>query len=161
MPQLDPTWYVSQLFWLCVCMALLYLALSRAVLPPLMRVAEARRQMREDDLARAQALKDQAEFIQAAYEQAMNDARVRAQAIFAEVEERSESELARATAELHRVTSAHLAEAERHINARKEHALSGLAPALASLTAAAVEKLTSRAPDAAEALSALRDIQKE
>ena len=60
MPQLDPTWFASQLFWLAITFAVLYTVLARAVLPPLQNIVARREGTIEGDIASAEALKEQA-----------------------------------------------------------------------------------------------------
>ena len=50
MPQLDPTWFASQLFWLAITFVTLYVVLSRFVLPPLLEIIARRAQTAQDDM---------------------------------------------------------------------------------------------------------------
>ena len=61
MPQLDPTWFASQLFWLAVTFVMIYVILAKMALPPLMEIIERRKQTVEGDISQAQTLKSQAE----------------------------------------------------------------------------------------------------
>lgn len=160
MPQLDPASFTSQLFWLAVSMTVLYVFLSRFFLPPLLGVAETRKETRGSDLSRASALKEEAEAVKAAYEQAMKDARARAQSLFAEVEAQGKQALEQSLAELTRTASRELAAAENRIARQKEELLSSLAPAVAELAALAVEKVTHHRPDAASAQAAVQTVMK-
>ena len=56
MPQLDvPRPFAPQLFWLAIWFVVLYVLMSKVGLPRIALAIEARRQRREDDLARAAA----------------------------------------------------------------------------------------------------------
>jgi F-type H+-transporting ATPase subunit b len=143
MPQLDPTWFASQLFWLAVLMAVLHVLLSRAILPSLLKALEARDAARSADLSRAQALKDEAEQVMAAYERTMADARGKAQALFVEAEQKSRKASDVALADLSRKIGAETAEAERRISASKATLLKQLEPSVSELSRAIVDKLAS------------------
>lgn len=147
MPQLDPTWFVSQLFWLLVSVTLLYTVLSKLALPPLMAVLELRRATRERDLNAAQALKTEADSAREEYERALSDARLRAQAIFTEVEQKGKQDTETALLTLSRTLHQQIADAERHIAESKEKLMRALEPAVADLASHAVEKLMDKRPD--------------
>ncbi|MBG1233343.1 ATP F0F1 synthase subunit B [Aestuariivirga litoralis] len=74
-PPLDTTTFPSQLFWLVIFFALLYLLLSRLVLPRFGKILGARKGQIDGDIARAQALKDETEAALKSYEKALADAR--------------------------------------------------------------------------------------
>ena len=74
MPQLNPTWYASQLFWLVICFFVLYYIMSRFITP---RIADifAKRQSKIDEyIERATETKRQAEEALQKYHTALNEA---------------------------------------------------------------------------------------
>ena len=85
MPQLDPSTFGSQLFWLLVCFGALYLVLSFIVIPRISNTLTARAETLEGDLAEAEKLRGQAETALKAYEDALAEARSRALALAQEM----------------------------------------------------------------------------
>ena len=61
MPQLDPTYWASQAFWLILIFTLLYLALSKMLIPKIKESIDDRENKIKDDLDEAQKLKSIAE----------------------------------------------------------------------------------------------------
>ena len=61
MPQLDPTYWASQIFWLILIFTFLYLALSKLFIPKIKDVIDDRENKIKDDLDEAQKLKNVAE----------------------------------------------------------------------------------------------------
>jgi len=57
MPQLDPTYWASQAFWLILLFTFLYLALSRTFIPKIKECIDDRENKIKDDLDEAQKLK--------------------------------------------------------------------------------------------------------
>lgn len=53
MPQLDPTFFASQIFWLCLSFALLFVLMQFWALPSVTKIIENRRQRIEGDLKQA------------------------------------------------------------------------------------------------------------
>lgn len=158
LPQLDPTWFASQLFWLAICMAVLYVALSRMALPPLMRIMEQRHRQREDDLTHADAARQQSESAKTEYEHALSHARTRAQALFADAEAKAKQASEQALNDLNRTLSSQLAEAERRIAGRREEVRKGLEPAYAELTSLMTERLTGARPSEEQVSNALKRV---
>ncbi len=77
-PPLDTHSFPSQLFWLVIFFATLYLLMGRLVLPKLAAILSARKGQIDGDLARASALKDETEAAVKHYEKALFDARAKA-----------------------------------------------------------------------------------
>jgi len=53
MPQLDPTTFVPQLFWLAITFVLLYLAMWKLVIPKIGEILQDRQIRIDNDLERA------------------------------------------------------------------------------------------------------------
>src|SRR5262249_11826806 len=80
-PPFESEYFPSQLVWLAISFVLLYALMSRIALPRIGARVAARGKAISDDLAAAEGLKEQSNAAQAAYDQALADARVRAQGI--------------------------------------------------------------------------------
>src|SRR5258706_12871628 len=79
-PPFQSETFASQLFWLAIAFAALYLLSSRVLLPRVGGIIDARANKIEGDLAEAQRFKAEADAANAAYEKALADARARGQA---------------------------------------------------------------------------------
>ena len=146
MPQLDPTWFASQLFWLAITFAILYGILSRKVLPPLLEIIERRQQTKERDITEAQTFKSQAEQARHEYERALSEARGRAQQLMTDAMQETKAKGEQKTRDMDKQIEANLKEASRKITAKKEEMIASLTPATLELTSMIVEKLTQRSP---------------
>jgi F-type H+-transporting ATPase subunit b len=146
MPQFDVSTFPSQIFWLVVWFVILYVLMAKLGLPRIAVAIEARRQRREDDLARAVQLQAEAEAANVAFQRTMAEARAEAQAVLKETSDR----LAADAAERQRVLAAALAEqideAERRIAAGKEQALAEVRGIAIDVGRSVVEKLTGTRP---------------
>ena len=81
MPQLDPSLFATQLFWLFVTFMVLFLIAWKVALPRIADVLNARQNRIDSDLERAQTLKSEAEDVLSAYEKALAEATAEAQDI--------------------------------------------------------------------------------
>lgn len=87
LPQFDPSSFPSQIFWLAVVFIMLYIFFSRKTLPEISKVIDTRKEHIQNDLNGAQELKDEAERVKAAYEEALADAREKSSGFFTAVDE--------------------------------------------------------------------------
>ena len=149
MPQLDPTWFASQLFWLAITFVTLYIMLSRLVLPPLQEVIARRKQTIEGDIAQAQRLKSQAEQARQEYERTLAEARLSAQKLIDDAMLEQKAGAEQQGKAMDKQIEQQLAEATRKIAARKKELIEALTPTTAELTAIIVEKLTQQLRPAA------------
>jgi len=78
LPQFNPAFFATQLFWLAVCFGMLYFLMARIALPRIAEVLSERQRRIDDDLERANQLKTQTELAIQAYEWALATARAEA-----------------------------------------------------------------------------------
>lgn len=161
MPQLDLSTYSSQIFWLIVTFAFLYMLLSRSVLPRIHTVLESRQNKITHDIDRAEQLRNEAEEARETYERALKESRSKAQALITESAALMEKSSNARHAELDGKLAAQLHDAEERITAAKTDALAKLAPVSKELTQQIVEKLTGQKLQAAEVGAVVDSLMKE
>lgn len=155
MPQLDPTWFASQLFWLAIIFVALHFVLSRLVLPPLLGTMEHRKQTVTNDIGQAETFRTQANEARTQYERTLAEARANAQKLIGDVMQAHKSKAEQASADLEKQVEQKLSDASRAITSKKGELLEKLTPATEELTAMIVEKLTNKAPDIAKVKQAI------
>ncbi|MEL6359638.1 MAG: ATP F0F1 synthase subunit B [Pseudomonadota bacterium] len=146
LPQLDMSTYPSQIFWLAVTFGFLYWIMSAFVLPQLGGAIEERRDRIADDLDQAADFKRQAEEAEATYNQALADARAKAQAIAAETRADLDAEIAEMQAEATERAEASLAQAEERIASMKADASAKVKDAAEDVTRSIVSALIDETP---------------
>jgi F-type H+-transporting ATPase subunit b len=141
-PPFDRVTFPSQLFWLVICFAALYLITARLVQPRVAGIMDSRKNRIAGDLAEASRLRAESEQAMAAYEKALADARTRAQTIAAETRDRLQAEADRNRKSLEEQLNGRLAEAERTIAATKSAAMANVRGIATEAAAAIVTRLT-------------------
>lgn len=157
MPQLDPSSFVPQLVWLAIIFTLLYLMLSRAVLPRIGEVLEDRQGRIADDLDAAEKLKSDAEKARGDYEAALAKARAAAQEASGKAREQVAAESTARRAKVDHELADKTRAAEAAIGAAKVKALAEIRATAAEVAATAVQRITGRSasPDSiAQAVAA-------
>ena len=126
MPQLDPSTFGSQLFWLAVSFVTLYVVLSVLVLPRIGATMAKRSDQLDGDLAEAEALRAKAEAALEAYEEALAQARTKALVVAQTMRAEVQAETARQKAELDAKLAEEAAAADSRLASTREAALAGL-----------------------------------
>lgn len=150
MPQLDPTWFASQLFWLALSFALLYFLMSRLALPPLQEVLTRRKETISGDIEQAQSMKLQADHARQDYERTTLAAQEKAQQLMNDALAASKASAEAASKEVDKQVAAKLSEAAKKISAKKQELIDALAPASAELAGLVVKQLTQLEPAEAQ-----------
>jgi len=123
MPQLNINDFAPQLIWLAISFVLLYLVMSRVALPRVGQILQERSSRIAGDLAAAARLRQDTEKAIADYEQALAEARARAQAIARQARDEMTRDIERQRAEVDEIITGRTADAEKRINTMKEAAL--------------------------------------
>ncbi len=158
MPQLDPSFFSTQLVWLFLTLVPLYLILRRAVLPRIGEVLEARQRHIDTDLEKATKLRQEAEAVLADYEKALTEARSRA----VEAVKEAGLEMTAASARRHEAFGQELAataqEAEGRITRAKEEALAHVSTVANEVAAAVAAKLIGAEPAADQVENTVKEV---
>jgi F-type H+-transporting ATPase subunit b len=157
-PPLDTQHFPSQLLWLAVSFGLLYYLMSKVILPRLEAGLHARSGRIRGDLTEAQRLKEASEKAAAAYEQALAEARAKANAIAQESRTAIMQELEAERAKVEADIEARIGEAEARIRDMKTRALSEVEKIAEDVTADVVQRLVGSAPDSATVKRALKSV---
>ena len=136
----------SQLFWLAICFVVLYVGLSRMLLPRLSGVIAQRNDKIEGDLETASRFRNESEAAQVAYEKALADARAKAQALAAESQAKAAAAADAQRKQLEDGLKNKLEAAEKQIAATKTAAMSNVRGIAIDTTGLIVERLTGQAP---------------
>lgn len=115
MPQLDFSTFGNQIFWLVLALIAIYFVLSRVALPRIAAILAERQGTITNDIAAAEDLKVKAQEAEAAYEQALVDARAEAQRIAGETKAAIQADLDKAIAKADAEIAAKAAESEKAI----------------------------------------------
>ncbi len=147
MPQFDTSTFASQIFWLVVCFAVVFLFAWRVVLPRIAGTLEDRQRKISDDLARAGELADQADEVMVAYEKRLAEARANAHEELHAAATRAAGETEKRNAALAEKLSGDAAAARNRIAAESAAAAGSIAEIAEDIARDAVERLIGRAPD--------------
>lgn len=126
MPQLDPASFPTQIFWLIVTFALLYIAMAKVALPRVTDILEDRDRRIVGDLDRAAQLRDEATQLAQQVERDLVGARSEAQELLRSASNESAREQSARLGEAAGIAAKKVAEAEGRIAAARDAAMSSV-----------------------------------
>lgn len=160
MPQLDPSLFSPQLFWLALTLIPLYLVFWKVALPRVGDVRAARRERIEGDLEKAESLKAEAEAARTEYQAVIAEATARARdALQAAAREASE-EAARQRDALADRLAVEADAAEARIAAETERVIADIGTMATELAQAAAGRLMGAEISPEDAVAAVAAVQR-
>jgi F-type H+-transporting ATPase subunit b len=158
LPQLNFSTYASQAFWLLLMFVVLYTTFSKATLPAIGSVIDAREGKIKADLDAAEAMRVQAQAIQDAYEKGLEQAR--AQALFAiqDVELAAKQKAADKADAFRKKSETEILAAETRMDEVRLKAMGDMTAVAAEVAGLAAEKITGISTDTQKAKAIVETI---
>jgi F-type H+-transporting ATPase subunit b len=142
MPQLDPTYWASQAFWLILIFTALYLALSNLFIPKIKDNIDSRENKMKDDLDEAQKLKNLAENKLKEYEQSIENANKEVQKIFFESKNQLNTQIQSKKKEFEKEIEKEVKNAEKEIEDLKRDSLKSISIISEEMASKVVEQIS-------------------
>ena len=89
MPQLNPEFWVSQIFWLVITFGILYVVLSKLILPKISANLESRKSQISDNIEAADKQREESEVKLKEYEEILKKSKTEARSIFSQAREKA------------------------------------------------------------------------
>jgi F-type H+-transporting ATPase subunit b len=148
LPQMDTETFASQLIWLALTFAFLYLMMSKVALPRIATVLEERRDRIADDLDKAAELKAQTDAAIKAYEAALAEARSKANAIAQETRDAVNADIEKQRQKTDAELDERMKKAEAQIAKTKAQAVAGIRALAGEAAGMIVDRLIGEKVDA-------------
>jgi len=161
LPQLHTATFSSQLIWLALTFGILYALMAKIALPKIGNVLEERQIKIDDNLAKAEELKSQADAASEAHQRSLSDARAEAQDAIRTVKNEANAEAAQRQSTLNADLQGKIIATEQVIFKARDAALSGITIIATDVAASAVKKLIGEIPDAATVNAAIEAALKD
>ena len=153
LPQFDPSTYSSQVFWLLIAFAFLYLFFANKTLPDISSVISNRQGHIKSDLETAESLRNEAQDVQETYEKGLEQARAKAQSAIEETEKQLRDQAAADYDAFLKKSEADIKDADASVNAAKEQVMQEINSVAAEIATQATEKIIGVSADKQQAQS--------
>ena len=142
MPQLDPTFWASQIFWLILIFSSLYLILSRMLIPKIKESIDDRENKIKDDLDEAQKLKLIAEEKFKEYEITIENAKKEVQKIIFESKNKLNLEIQKKKKKFEKEIELEVKSAEKEIENLKKESLTNISTIAEEISSKLIEMVS-------------------
>ena len=123
MPQLDPEFWLSQIFWLTITFGILFLVLSKFILPKIRNNLESRKSQIIENIEISEKQKKDSEDKLQQYEKIISETKTNANNIFNSAKERVKSELDKKRLDFDEEINKNIENAEKEIVDLKNYSL--------------------------------------
>ena len=161
LPQLNPKWYVSQIFWLAVTFAFMYIPFKFKILPDLSHVIERRREQIQGDLIAAKELRIEAENVHETYNIILKDARDQASALFIRAEDKIKELEQQTFNDFYKRAAKKIEEAEKEVDDAKNNAMVTVNDIAAEIASVAAQKLVGVKTNKENAITVIETLNKK
>jgi len=142
MPQLDPTYWASQAFWLILIFTTLYLALANLFIPKIKNNIDNRENKIKDDLDEAQKLKNLAEQKLKEYELSIENAKKDVQKIIFESKNKLNIEIQNKKKKIENEIDIEIKSAEKEIKNLKNESLKSISTISEEMASKVIEQIS-------------------
>lgn len=147
MPQFEPTWVASQIFWLIIIFAIFYRVMKTRIVPAVDAILTERESRIQGDLSLAYQRREQLEAMRESYEADLAKARADAQQELRSAQARMAKMQAASLEDLNRELAAQTEAAEKRIAEQKAVAMEDLRAVAIEVAEAAANRLSSEPVD--------------
>lgn len=161
LPQMDPTWFPSQIFWLAVTFLCLYAIFAKRILPALSTTIDNRREHVQNDLDAAEKLKEEAQHVHEAYEEILEEARKKSSESFAKADEKIKAETQKKLDDFRDRSLKEIQDAEARISEAKVAAKDDMHTVSAEIAQKAAEKIVGVSTDLKQAKEVITNISRK
>ena len=160
LPQFDPTWFPTQIFWLAITFIVMYVFFSSRILPDISGILENRRVHVESDLETADRLRKEADSVQAAYEGNLDHARNESKRLVNDVHTSMKTKAETQINNLRDKAEHEMQALEVRIQAAKDQAMEQMTTIAAEVASEAAAKIIGTPADLAQAKTVVQSISR-
>lgn len=161
LPQFDPTWFASQVFWLAVCFGILYVVFAKKTLPNISSTIDRRRTQIESDIETTDELTGEAEDVLSAYQTKLKESRGNARTVIMDAEKSIRDNEEKAHNEFLEMTEGAISKAEASINEAKDKASKDIEKIAGEIAIETAKKLLNQDIDSSNVESIISKISKD
>ena len=161
MPQLDPTYWASQAFWLILIFTGLYLTLSNLFIPKIKNNIDNRENKIKDDLDEAQKLKNLAEQKLKEYELSIENAKKEVQKIIFESKNKLNLEIQNKKKKFEKEMETEIESAEKEIESLKKESLKNISIISEEMASKVIEQISGEAMNQSSVKAAILETTKK
>ena len=161
MPQLDPTYWASQAFWLILVFTILYISISKFFLPKIKDNLDNRENKIKEDIENANSFKEQSEKKLKEYELVLENAKKEVSKIHLESKIILDKDIKAKKEAMEKEIEKEISEAQKEITELKKNSISSIQNISENITSNIIEKISGDKLNESSIKAAVEDISKK
>ena len=161
MPQLDPTYWASQAFWLILVFTILYISIAKFYLPKIKSNLDNRENKIKEDLDAANNFKDLSELKMKEYEKILENSKKEVIKIHLESKNRLDKDIQVKKEVMEKEIEIEITKAQKEITELKENSISDIQNISKDLTLSIIENISGDKLNESSIKAAVDDISKK
>ncbi len=161
MPQLDPTYWASQAFWLILVFTILYISISRFYLPKIKDNLNNRENKIKEDLENANKLKEQAEIKLKEYELILKNAKKDVSKIHFESKNNLDKDIKFKKDKIEKEIENKVVKAQKEIKEFKKNSINSIKTISGNIASEIIKNITGDKLNESSIKAAVEDVSKE
>jgi len=161
MPQLDPTYWASQAFWLILIFAVLYISVAKFYLPKIKNNLDERENKIKDDLDSANQFKDLSELKLKEYEKILENSKKEVVKIHLESKNKLDKDIKTKKDMMEAEIETEITKAQKEINELKKNSISDIQNISKDLAANIIENISGDKLNESSIKAAVEDVSKK
>ncbi len=161
MPQLDPTYWASQAFWLIIVFTILYISIAKFYLPKIKNNLDNRENRIKDDLDDANKFKELSESKLKEYEKILEDAKKEVIKIHIESKNSLDKDIQTKKENIEKEIEKEILKAQKEIIDLKRSSLSDIQKISESIASQIIEKISGEKLNESSIKAAVEDVSKK
>ena len=161
MPQLDPTYWASQAFWLILVFVILYISISKYYLPRIKDNLDNRENKIKEDIENASRFKDQSEARLKEYEVILENAKKEVSRIHFESKNILDKEIKTKKDAIEKEIEKEISTAQKEITELKKNSISAIQNISENIASNIIENISGDKPNESSVKATVEDISKK
>ena len=161
MPQLNPEYWISQIFWLIIIFSTLYVILSQIILPKISKNLETRKSQVLNNLEQAEKIKEESEVKIKEYEKILNEAKNESKTMVNLAKKKINEDISAKKNQLDKEIEKEIYSAEKEIKALKESSINSINKIAIETSADIVKKIMDTELNKSNLSAIVEDVSKK
>jgi F-type H+-transporting ATPase subunit b len=161
MPQLDPTYWASQAFWLILVFTILYISIAKFYLPKIKNNLDNRENKIKEDLEAANKFKEESELKSKEYEKTLENSKKEVNKILLESKNKLDKDIQAKKSDIDREIENEITKAQKEIAELKKNSILDIQCISKDLASNIIENISGDKLNESSITSAVEDISKK
>ena len=161
MPQLNPEFWISQIFWLILTFGIMYLVLSKLILPKISNNLETRKSQILENIEAAEKQREDSDAKLKEYDEIISKSKLKANSILNQAREKAIKDIKTKKETMEKEIEKEISKAQKEITELKKNSISSIQNISENITSNIIEKISGDKLNESSIKATVEDISKK